>query len=51
MTRRVRIAGTLVLTALAVAYLVWKIDLGTTLDVLAETDLAWFAVLGGDHGA
>ncbi len=43
MSRRVRIAGTLVLTALAVGYLVWKIELGTTLDVLAETDLAWFA--------
>ncbi|MDQ3672482.1 MAG: flippase-like domain-containing protein [Actinomycetota bacterium] len=35
--------GTLALTALAVAYLAWKIELPTTLDVLAETDLAWFA--------
>ncbi len=43
MTRTVRVAGTLVLTALAVAYLIWKIDLGTTLDVLEETDLWWFA--------
>jgi len=43
MSRQVRIGGTLVLTALAVAYLAWKIELGTTLDVLAETDLAWFA--------
>jgi uncharacterized protein (TIRG00374 family) len=33
-----------VLTAAAVAYLVWKIELGTTLDVLADTDLAWFAL-------
>jgi uncharacterized protein (TIRG00374 family) len=44
MSRRVRVLGTLVLTAAAVAYLVWKIDLGTTLDVLSETDLAWFAL-------
>ncbi len=44
MSRRVRFVGTLVLTAAAVVYLVWKIDLDTTLDVLAETDLVWFAV-------
>ncbi len=43
MSRRVRIVGTLVLTALAVAFLVWKIELRTTLDVLAETDIVWFA--------
>lgn len=43
MSRQVRIVGTLVLTAFAVAYLAWKIELGTTLDVLAETDLAWFS--------
>jgi len=44
MTRRARLIGTLVLTAAAVAYLIWKIQLRTTLDVLAETDLAWFAL-------
>src|SRR5262245_58327997 len=44
MTRRTRQVGTLVLTVAAIAYLVWKIDLGTTLDVLAETNLAWFAL-------
>jgi uncharacterized membrane protein YbhN (UPF0104 family) len=44
MTRRTRQVGTLVLTVAAVAYLVWKIELGTTLDVLAETNLAWFAL-------
>src|SRR5262245_54253716 len=42
MTRRVRVVGTLLLTAGAVAYLVWKPDLGTTIDVLEETSLAWF---------
>jgi glycosyltransferase 2 family protein len=44
MTRRTRQVGTLVLTAAAIAYLIWKIELGTTLDVLAETNLAWFAL-------
>ena len=44
MSRRTRQVGTLVLTAAAIAYLVWKVDLGTTLDVLADTNLAWFAL-------
>jgi uncharacterized protein (TIRG00374 family) len=44
MTRRTRVVGTLVLTAAAVAYLVWKVELSTTLDVLADTNLAWFAL-------
>ena len=44
MSRRTRQVGTLVLTAAAIAYLVWKVDLGTTLDVLADTKLAWFAL-------
>jgi uncharacterized protein (TIRG00374 family) len=42
--RTTRIAGTLVLTGLAVAYLVWKIDLGTTIDVLRDANFAWFAL-------
>jgi glycosyltransferase 2 family protein len=44
MSRSTRRIGTLVLTIAAVAYLVWKIELGTTLDVLADTNLAWFAL-------
>ncbi len=44
MTRRTRQVGTLVLTAAAIAYLIWKIELSTTLDVLADTNLAWFAL-------
>jgi uncharacterized protein (TIRG00374 family) len=44
LTRRTRQVGTVVLTVAAVAYLVWKIDLGTTLDVLADTNLWWFAL-------
>jgi uncharacterized protein (TIRG00374 family) len=42
--RTVRLVGTAVLTAAALAYLAWKIDLSTTLDVLAETELGWFAL-------
>ncbi len=44
MSRRVRLVGTLVLTVGAVAYLVWKIDLGKTIDVLREADFAWFVL-------
>ena len=44
MSRLTRQVGTFVLTATAIAYLVWKVDLGTTLDVLADTNLAWFAL-------
>jgi uncharacterized protein (TIRG00374 family) len=44
MSRTTRVVGTLVLTGLAVAYLVWKVDLGTTLDVLRDTDPAWFVL-------
>jgi uncharacterized protein (TIRG00374 family) len=44
MTRHTRRVGTVVLTAASVAYLVWKINLSTTLDVLADTSLAWFVL-------
>jgi glycosyltransferase 2 family protein len=44
MSRTVRLVGTAVLTAAAVAYLAWKIELSTALDVLAETELGWFAL-------
>ena len=44
MTRSLRIAATLVLTGAATAYVLWKIDLGTTLDVLGDADLGWFAL-------
>ncbi|HUQ22070.1 MAG TPA: lysylphosphatidylglycerol synthase transmembrane domain-containing protein [Gaiellaceae bacterium] len=42
MSRPVRVAATLLLTGLAVAYLVWKIDVGKTADVLADTSAWWF---------
>jgi uncharacterized protein (TIRG00374 family) len=44
MRRSTRIALTLVLTGLALPYPVWKVDLRTTLDVLLDADLAWFAL-------
>jgi glycosyltransferase 2 family protein len=37
----VRIVGTLLLTAAAIGYLAWKIELGTTLDVLGDASLGW----------
>ena len=42
MKRPTRVAATLVVTGLAVAYLVWKVDLGETVDVLADADPWWF---------
>ena len=41
MRRSLRAAGTLAFTVLAIAYLVWKIDIGTTIDVLRDTNVAW----------
>jgi hypothetical protein len=37
-----RVAATLVVTGLCTAYLVWKIDLGTTLHVLAHAAPGWW---------
>ena len=42
MNRPLRVVATLLLTGLAVAYLVWKIDLGETADVLADASPWWF---------
>ncbi len=42
MKRTIRIAGTLVLTALALAYIVWQIDVGQTADTLAGASIPWF---------
>ena len=44
MTRHARRVGTIVLTAAAIAYLVWKVEIGMVFDVLADTNLAWFAL-------
>jgi hypothetical protein len=42
MNRRVRVALTLVVTGLCSAYLLWKIDLSRTVDVLADADPGYF---------
>ncbi len=44
MSRSTRIALTIVLTGLALAYLVWKVDVGTTVDILLDAQLGWFAL-------
>src|SRR3954464_9755181 len=42
--RSVRVAGTLVVTGAAVAYLISKIDLGKTVDILRDASLGWLAL-------
>ena len=46
MTRRrlVRSSLTLLVTSLCVAYIAWKIDFQTTIDVLRDADIGWFAL-------
>ena len=44
MKRSTRIGLTLLLTGLALAYLVWKIDIGQTIDVLLDANPWWFAL-------
>jgi len=40
--RYLRLAGTLAVTGLCTAYLVWKIDLSQTLHILAHANVAYF---------
>ena len=40
--RSIRVSATLVVTGLCTAYIVWKIDIGKTLDVLRNANLAYF---------
>jgi glycosyltransferase 2 family protein len=44
MRRLLRPLATILFTGLATAYLVWKIDVGTTADVLREASGWWFAL-------
>jgi glycosyltransferase 2 family protein len=44
MRRLIRPLATILFTGLATAYLVWKIDLGTTADVLRDASGWWFAL-------
>jgi hypothetical protein len=43
-SRWFRLGGTLAVTLLAGAYLVWKIDVGKTLDILASASIGWLAL-------
>ena len=42
--RWLRILATVVVTGLAAAYLVWKVDLGTTVDTITSASLGWLAL-------
>ena len=42
--RLVRASGTLAVTGLCTAYIVWKIDIGQTLHVLGHAHAGWFAL-------
>jgi glycosyltransferase 2 family protein len=44
MRRSVRLTLTLVVTALCTAYLLWKVDVSETADVVAHADLGWLAL-------
>jgi uncharacterized protein (TIRG00374 family) len=44
MSRPLRVGLTLIVTSLATAYVVWKIDLSKTLEIIGETRLGYFAV-------
>ena len=43
MSRRLRVALTLLVTGLATAYVIWKIDLSRTVEILGDTKLGYFA--------
>ena len=43
MSRPLRVALTLLVTSLAAAYVIWKIDLSRTLEIIGETRLEYFA--------
>ena len=54
MNRSLRITVTLVVSALAVAYIVAKIDLRKTIDILGSASVPWVVALGrpdARHGA
>jgi uncharacterized protein (TIRG00374 family) len=42
MRRSVKVALTLLVTALCTAYVIWKIDIGRTLELISQIDLAYF---------
>jgi glycosyltransferase 2 family protein len=42
LNRAARVLGTLLVTGLAVAYILWKVDVGEALSTIADADLRWF---------
>jgi uncharacterized protein (TIRG00374 family) len=40
--RAIRVSATLVVTGLCTAYILWKIDIGKTVDILRDADLGYF---------
>ena len=44
MRRVVRVVATLVITGLAVAYLLWKIDVSKTVHIVTHARFGWFAL-------
>jgi glycosyltransferase 2 family protein len=44
LTRAVKVGATLVVTGLCTAYILWKIDVGKTVHVLADASLGWFVL-------
>ena len=42
--RLLRLAATLVVTALAATYILWKIDVGKTVDIIRSADLGWLSL-------
>ena len=42
--RLLRLAGTLIVTALAATYIVWKIDVGKTLHIIRSASLGWLGL-------
>jgi uncharacterized protein (TIRG00374 family) len=47
MSRPVRVLATLAVTGLCVAYLLWKIDLSRTWDILVQANVGWFLLAVG----
>ena len=42
MNRAARVLGTLLVTGLAVAYILWKVDVGEAASTIADANLGWF---------
>jgi uncharacterized protein (TIRG00374 family) len=42
LSKAARVLGTLLVTGLAVAYILWKVDVGEAFSTIADADLRWF---------